>query len=76
VITDYEDVLNGDIVLVHAGVPVINAEPSENHDFSIVDLPEVEQTATIVHRRSMDNVKRIILPLTRWIDEIGHRTAD
>ena len=74
-ITDYEDVLDGDVVFVHAAVPV-NAEPSENHDFSIVDLPEVEQTATIVHRRSMDNVKRIILPLTRWIDEIGHRTAD
>jgi hypothetical protein len=35
-----------------------------------------EHTATNVHRRSMDNVKRIILPLTHWIDEIGHRSAD
>ena len=49
----------GDGVLVHAALPV-NAKPSENHDFSIVDLPEVEQTATIVDRDSMDNVMQII----------------
>jgi hypothetical protein len=45
-------------------------------DFSIVDLPEGEQTATIVHRRSMDNVMRIIQSLARRLDANGHRSAD
>ena len=58
-ITYYEDAPDGDGVLVHAALPV-NAKPSENHDFSIVDLPEVGQTATIVDRGSIDNVMQII----------------
>jgi len=58
-ITYYEDDPDGDGVLVHAALPV-NAKPSENHDFSIVDLPEVGQTATIVDRGSIDNVMQII----------------
>ena len=40
-------------------------QPSKNHDRSIVDLPEVEQTAAIVHRGSMDNILRIIRTLAR-----------
>jgi len=51
-------------VLAHAAVPV-NPQPSKTHDRSIVDLPEVEQTAAIVHRGSTDNMLRIIRTLAR-----------
>jgi hypothetical protein len=36
-------------------VPV-GADVRSDHDFAIVDLPDIEQAATIVHRGSMDNV--------------------
>lgn len=68
----YEDSPDG--VLVHASVPV-DADPSTGHDFAIVDLPEIEQAATIVHRGSMDNVMSTIQTLAQWIDAHGHRSA-
>ena len=71
-ITHYEDVPDRDGVLAHAALTV-NPQTSKNHDLSIVDLPEFEQTAAIVHRGSMDNVLRIIRTLARSIDAIGHR---
>jgi effector-binding domain-containing protein len=40
-----------------------------------VDLPEIEQAATIVHRGSMDNVMPTIQTLARWIDANGCRSA-
>ena len=53
----YSDVTGGDGVLVHATLPVnADAEAGASHDIQIVDLPEVEQAATIVHHGSMDNV--------------------
>jgi len=70
----YEASPLGDGVLVHATLPV-DADPSHDHDFSIVDLPEIEQAATIVHRGSMDNVMPTIQTLARWIDENGYRSA-
>jgi DNA-binding transcriptional MerR regulator len=70
----YEDSPHGDGVLVHATLPV-NADPSDGHDFSIVDLPEIERAATIVHRGSMDNVMATIQTLARWIDARGYRSA-
>jgi len=70
----YEDSPDGDGVLVHASLPV-NAGPGDDHDFSIVDLPEIEQAATIVHRGSMDNVMPTIQTLARWIDANGYRSA-
>jgi effector-binding domain-containing protein len=70
----YEDSPDGDGVLVHASLP-IDADPSHDHDFSIVDLPEIEQAATIVHRGSMDNVMPTIQTLARWIDANGYRSA-
>jgi DNA-binding transcriptional MerR regulator len=68
----YEDSPDG--VLVHASVPV-DADPSTGHDFAIVDLPEIEQAATILHRGSMDNVMATIQTLARWMDAHGHRSA-
>jgi DNA-binding transcriptional MerR regulator len=70
----YEDFPDGDGILVHATLPV-NVDPSENFDFSIVDLPEIEQAATIVHRGSMENVMPTIQTLARWIDANGYRSA-
>jgi effector-binding domain-containing protein len=40
-----------------------------------VDLPEIEQAATIVRGGSMDNVMPTIQTLARWIDANGHRSA-
>lgn len=70
----YEDSPDGDGVLVHATLPV-NADPGGDHDFSILDLPEIEQAATIVHRGSMDDVMPTIQTLARWIDANGYRSA-
>ena len=70
----YEDSPDGDGVLVHATLPV-DAEPSSDHDFAIVDLPEIEQAATIVHRGSMDDVMPTIQTLAVWMDANGFRSA-
>ncbi|MGW4422726.1 MerR family transcriptional regulator [Streptosporangium sp. NPDC004631] len=60
-------------VIVHAGVEV-TAEPREDHDFAIVDLPAVETAATIIHRGSMDGVGTTFQTLAHWIDEHGYRS--
>jgi len=70
----YEDSPDGDGILVHAAIPV-EADPGKDHDFSIVDLPEIEQAATILHRGSMDDVMATIQTLARWIDANGYRSA-
>ena len=70
----YEDSPDGDGVLVHATMPV-DADPGDGHDFSIVDLPGIEQAATILHRGSMDEVMPTIQTLARWIDANGYRSA-
>jgi DNA-binding transcriptional MerR regulator len=70
----YEDAPHGDGVLVHATIPV-DADPGEDHDFAIVDLPEIEQAATILHRGAMDNIMPTIQTLARWIDANGYRSA-
>ncbi|MGW0002548.1 MerR family transcriptional regulator [Nocardia grenadensis] len=59
-------------VLVHAAMPVV-AEPGAEHDFSIVDMPAVEQAATVVHRGSMDKVLEPWQALGRWIEANGYR---
>lgn len=70
----YEGSPNGDGVLVYAALPVA-ADPNDDYDFSIVDLPEIEQAATIVHHGPMDNVMSTIQTLARWIDANGYRSA-
>lgn len=70
----YEDSPDGDGILVHATIPV-DADPGEEHDFAIVDLPEIEQAATILHRGSMEDVMSTIQALARWIDANGYRLA-
>jgi len=70
----YEDSPDGDGVLVHATLPV-DADPGNDHDFAILDLPEIEQAATIVHRGSMDDVMPTIQTLAVWMDANGYRSA-
>ncbi|MBJ8346880.1 MerR family transcriptional regulator [Antrihabitans sp. YC2-6] len=71
----YEDSPDGDgSVIVHAAVPV-NATPDPAHPFTIVDLPEVKQAATIVHRGSMDECLPDWQALGRWIDDHGHSSS-
>jgi DNA-binding transcriptional MerR regulator len=70
----YEDAPGGDGIVVHATLPV-NAEPRQGYDFAIVDLPGVEQAATIVHRGSMDLVMGTVQTLAQWIDVNGYTSA-
>jgi DNA-binding transcriptional MerR regulator len=70
----YEDFPDGGGILVHATIPV-DTGPGGDHDFPIVDLPEIEQAATILHRGSMDNVMPTIQALARWIDANGYRSV-
>lgn len=62
---------DGDVV-VHAAVPV-NVESIVEENISIVELPAVEQAATIVHRGSMDGVMASLQLMAGWIDSNGHR---
>ncbi|HEX6521949.1 MAG TPA: GyrI-like domain-containing protein [Streptosporangiaceae bacterium] len=70
----YEDVPDGDGVIVHAALPV-NADPGSAHGFAITDLPEITQAATIMHRGPIDNVTATFQILARWIDENGYRSS-
>lgn len=70
----YEDAPEGEgAILVHAGLQVA-ADPGGGYDFAVVDLPELESAATIVHRGSMDDVLRSAQALARGIDAQGHRS--
>ncbi|HWN62756.1 MAG TPA: helix-turn-helix domain-containing protein, partial [Streptosporangiaceae bacterium] len=52
----YEDTPAGDgAIVVHAAVPVV-AEPGGEHRFRVVNLPEVDTAAAIIHHGSMDDV--------------------
>jgi effector-binding domain-containing protein len=66
--------MDGDGILGHATIPV-DADPGEDHDFVIVDLPDIEQAATILHRGAMDDVMPTIQALARWIDTNEYRSA-
>ncbi|MGK5446938.1 MerR family transcriptional regulator [Streptomyces radiopugnans] len=64
----------GGAVVVHAGITVASGAGG-GEDFEIVDLPGIEQAATIVHRGPMDRVMPTAQALARWIDTAGHRSA-
>ncbi len=69
----YQDGPAGDLT-VHAALPV-QADIGADHDFTIIDLPEIETAATILHRGSMDNVLSAIQAMARWIDAHGLRSS-
>lgn len=68
----YEEAADGG-VSVHACCPV-DAEP-QDYDFALVDLPPIEQAATIIHRGPMDTVMSTIQELAQWIDANGYRST-
>ncbi|BCM64985.1 MULTISPECIES: MerR family transcriptional regulator [Streptomyces] len=70
----YEDAPEGGgRIVVHAAVQV--AAPLQDGAFRVLDLPPVDQAATIVHRGSMDAVLPTAQALARWIDGNGYRSA-
>ena len=71
----YQDGADGEVV-VHAAFPIAaDSSSGGRHGFSIVDLPEIAQAATIVHRGSMDDVLTTVQTLARWIDANSYRSA-
>jgi DNA-binding transcriptional MerR regulator len=68
----YEQLPDG--VRVHAGAP-LNLEPGGTYDFDVVDLPAVEQAATVIHNGSMDHVDVTYQALARWIEDNGYRSS-
>ncbi|MEV7525916.1 MerR family transcriptional regulator [Streptomyces sp. NPDC091371] len=70
----YEDAPEGGgRITVHAAVQV-SAPLQEDGTFRILDLPSLDQAATIVHRGSMDTVLPTAQTLARWIDANGYRS--
>jgi DNA-binding transcriptional MerR regulator len=69
----YEDGPDGGIV-VHAAFPVADSA-SIGGDIKIVELPEINQAATLVHRGSMDGVMPSVQALAQWIDAHGFTSA-
>jgi DNA-binding transcriptional MerR regulator len=70
----YEDAPEGGgRISVHAAVQV--SAPLQDGDFRILDLPPLDQAATIVHRGSMDAVLPTAQALARWIDANGYRST-
>ncbi|MFE3698491.1 MerR family transcriptional regulator [Nocardia tengchongensis] len=72
-IAHYEDAPD-DGVLIHAGVEVC-APLGVDDGLRIVNLPPIEQAATIVHRGSMDTSLPTFQTLGRWIDANGYRST-
>ncbi|WP_026556104.1 MerR family transcriptional regulator [Arthrobacter sp. 35W] len=58
-------------VLVHAGAQVAPGTASDGV-FALVDLPAVEQAATLIHRGSMDEVMPSVQALAGWIEANGY----
>ncbi|MEU5423461.1 MerR family transcriptional regulator [Streptomyces sp. NPDC001407] len=70
----YEDVPEGDgQITVHAAVQV--SAPLQEAAFRVLDLPPLDQAATIVHRGSMEAVVPTVQTLARWIDAHGYRAT-
>ncbi|CAM5449230.1 MerR family transcriptional regulator [Streptomyces spiroverticillatus] len=72
-VAHYEDAPEGGI-LVHAGVQV-SAPVRDDGELRVLDLPPVEQAATIVHRGPMAAILTPVQRLGQWIDANGHRSA-
>jgi DNA-binding transcriptional MerR regulator len=71
----YEDCPPGEgAVTVHAAVGVA-AGGDDDHDFTVLDLPEVPSAATVIHQGAMDDVIPAVQALARWIDASGYRSA-
>jgi effector-binding domain-containing protein len=69
----YEDPARpSDAVIVHAGIPV-TASLGPGYGFAVVDLPAIRPAATILHRGTLDDVRRSLWSLAGWIADHGYR---
>ncbi|MER7186792.1 MerR family transcriptional regulator [Streptomyces hyaluromycini] len=69
----YEDAPEGGgRISVHAAVQV--SAPLQDGAFRVLDLPSLDQAATIVHRGSMDAVLSTAQTLAHWTDANGYRS--
>ncbi|WP_125614727.1 MerR family transcriptional regulator [Specibacter cremeus] len=59
-------------VRVHAGCPI---PAHATGAFDVVDLPAVEQAATLIHRGPMDDVMPSVQALARWIEANGYTST-
>lgn len=75
----YYDPLDDGRVTVHAGFPVPASTVSPGHGsegaFGIVELPAIEQAATLIHRGPMDDVMPSVQALARWIEANGYTST-
>ena len=69
----YEDAENEQI-LVHAAVPVPVDAGATGADVEFLELPELPQAATIVHKGDMMEADRSMQTLARWIEDNGYRS--
>jgi len=66
----YEDA-EGETIRVHAAVPLDSGTAS---GVDILELPEITQAATIVHKGDMMEADRSMQTLARWIEDNGYRS--
>ena len=59
------------VVEVHAGFPVSGTVKSDT-DFEVVELPALDDVATVTHRGAMDTIGDTWQALGHWIEERGH----
>ncbi|HEX6197411.1 MAG TPA: MerR family transcriptional regulator [Jiangellaceae bacterium] len=69
----YEDAADGGIV-AHAAFPVAD-DVTATGDFTIVELPEIDQAATLIHRGPMDDVMPSVQAIAQWLDAHGYKSA-
>ncbi|MFD3706096.1 MerR family transcriptional regulator [Nocardia sp. NPDC058658] len=70
----YYDPRDDGTVGVHACVPV-NVEPDAAPDFSIVDLPPLEQVASTVFHGNVSGIGEAWQSLGQWVEDNGYRTG-
>ncbi|MFF4786332.1 MerR family transcriptional regulator [Streptomyces griseorubiginosus] len=60
---------------LHDGIPLQDGASFQDGTFRIVDLPSLDEAATIVHRGSMDTVLPTVQALARWIDANAYEST-
>ena len=60
-------------ITVHAAFPIGAVEADPGLGFEVIDLPPIEQAATVLHHGSMSEAFRTGDKLANWIDENGYQ---
>lgn len=71
----YYEAADGETIRVHAAVPVDPGHKTGTAaDVDVLELPEITQAATIVHKGDMMEADRSMQTLARWIEDNGYRS--